>query len=316
MVGGAAHAVLVERFDLPPAVVEAAAHADRVAPLDERRRALVREVVHVARRDVAAPDQEDVGHPLVGDDPGRLTAPFEHGVEAERRAVDEQADVGEIGAEGVDRGDDAAPRLRGCRRRLLEADPLGLLVEFHRVDERAADVDGDLVAGVGHLVVLTVVRWSWRWGCGRRVAGGDLVGAPAGDEPARCPRRRGERWLLGADVGGERAARPQRTAAARLRVVELASEADRLGLIAGGSSPVEARRSGEQGAGVRVPRRGEHLGGRPQLDDAAEVEDGDMVGHRADDGEVVGDEHVGAVTGRGQFADEVEDLRLHGHVER
>ena len=105
VVGGAAHAVLVERFDLPPAVVEAAAHADRVAPLDERRRALVREVVHVARRDVAAPDQEDVGHPLVGDDPGRLTAPFEHGVEAERRAVDEQADVGEIGAEGVDRGD-------------------------------------------------------------------------------------------------------------------------------------------------------------------------------------------------------------------
>ena len=54
----------------------------------------------------------------------------------------------------------------------------------------------------------------------------------------------------------------------------------------------------------------------PELDDAAEVEDGDVVAHRADDGEVVGDEHVRAVTGRGELADEVEDLRLHRHVER
>ena len=45
--GGGAHAVLVERLDHSAAVVEPAAHAVGPAPLHERRRPLVGEVVHV-----------------------------------------------------------------------------------------------------------------------------------------------------------------------------------------------------------------------------------------------------------------------------
>ena len=55
---------------------------------------------------------------------------------------------------------------------------------------------------------------------------------------------------------------------------------------------------------------------RPGLDDPAGVHDGDLVGDLRDDAEVVGDQqHRGAGVSL-QFAHQLEDLRLDGHVER
>lgn len=50
---------------------------------------------------------------------------------------------------------------------------------------------------------------------------------------------------------------------------------------------------GQQGFGVGVCGRAEDVGGVADLDDTAEVHDGDVVGDVADNAEVVADEEVG-----------------------
>ena len=52
------------------------------------------------------------------------------------------------------------------------------------------------------------------------------------------------------------------------------------------------------------------------LDDPAGVHDGDVVGHLGHHAEVVGDDHDRGVELALQPLDQLEDLRLHGHVER
>ena len=54
----------------------------------------------------------------------------------------------------------------------------------------------------------------------------------------------------------------------------------------------------------------------PELHQPAEVEHGDAVGEVADDAEVVRDEEVGDAALRLQLDEQVEDRRLHRHVER
>ena len=74
------------------------------------------------------------------------------------------------------------------------------------------------------------------------------------------------------------------------------------------------RRHQTDGIGVRRVR--EDLLGGPFFDDLARVHDHDVVRHLRDDAEVVGDEHDRTVDPVLQIAEQVEDLRLDGHVER
>jgi hypothetical protein len=58
------------------------------------------------------------------------------------------------------------------------------------------------------------------------------------------------------------------------------------------------------------------MSGRGALDDAAGIHHRDLVGHFGDHAEIVGDQddrHAGLLL---QVAQQIEDLRLHGHVER
>ena len=70
----------------------------------------------------------------------------------------------------------------------------------------------------------------------------------------------------------------------------------------------------QQPPGVLVPRVREHGVGRPGLDDLAGAHHRDPVGDALDDGEVVADQQHGGAAGP-QRVEQLEDLRLDGHVE-
>src|SRR6478752_2438347 len=67
---------------------------------------------------------------------------------------------------------------------------------------------------------------------------------------------------------------------------------------------------------VRHAHVGEQVGGRRLLDDPAAVHHGDLIGVAGDHAEVVGDEDQRHVPFPALLAEQVEDLRLDGHVER
>ena len=79
---------------------------------------------------------------------------------------------------------------------------------------------------------------------------------------------------------------------------------------------VQTGHGGEQLAGVLVPGLAEDLAHGGALDDASVAHDGDVVGHISDDGHVVGDEEDRHALVPGQGAQQVEDPRLDGDVER
>ena len=123
-----------------------------------------------------------------------------------------------------------------------------------------------------------------------------------------------ERRLLGvAAVAGVRAA--GRELAARRRVDEVRRPP-------GDRRQPRVRRVLELGdarhqrLGVGHPHVGEQRLRRRLLDDPPAVHHGDLVGVPGHDAEVVGDEDHRHVALPALLADEVEDLRLHGHVER
>ena len=114
---------------------------------------------------------------------------------------------------------------------------------------------------------------------------------------------------------------PRRTGSAggtRSRGGLLISDGGRPGIGTSGSSLrcVEARDRLQQAPGVRVLRRGEDRLLRPLLDDPARVHHGDVVGDLGDHAEVVGDQHDRRVELALQAVEQLEDLRLDGHVER
>ena len=76
-----------------------------------------------------------------------------------------------------------------------------------------------------------------------------------------------------------------------------------------GTADISARVYGMGGAVV-------HVGGRAVLDDPPEVHHGDLVGDVPHDGEVVGDEQVRQSELVLEVLEQVDDLALHGHVER
>ena len=64
-----------------------------------------------------------------------------------------------------------------------------------------------------------------------------------------------------------------------------------------------------------MPRLGDHLGGRPGLDDLAGVEDHDPVADLGDDGEVVGDQQQRQAALLAQLPEQFQHLGLDGRVE-
>ncbi len=81
---------------------------------------------------------------------------------------------------------------------------------------------------------------------------------------------------------------------------------------AGSISGAAASSAGRVGVG----RLGEQLLGLADLDDRAEIHDGDAVRDMADQAQVVGDEEDGQMQAVLQLQQKVDDLRLHGDVER
>ncbi len=65
-----------------------------------------------------------------------------------------------------------------------------------------------------------------------------------------------------------------------------------------------------------MARRTEQGVGLVHLDDAAEIHHGNGACHMLDHGEVVADEDVGEVEVAPELGQQVEDLRLHGDIER
>ena len=79
---------------------------------------------------------------------------------------------------------------------------------------------------------------------------------------------------------------------------------------------VEPRHRAEQTDGVGMLGRRKQRIDRRLLDHLAGIHHGDVVAHLGDDAEVVGDEHDGGVGRRFEVAQEIEDLRLDGHIKR
>ena len=79
---------------------------------------------------------------------------------------------------------------------------------------------------------------------------------------------------------------------------------------------LHARHRLEESPGVRVLRAVEHLGGGPVLDRTPGVHHHHGLGRLRDHPEVVGDQDHADVEVALDLVDELEDLRLHRHVER
>ena len=60
----------------------------------------------------------------------------------------------------------------------------------------------------------------------------------------------------------------------------------------------------------------EQLLGWSHLHDLSEIHDGDLVGKMIDDGQVVGDEDIGQAHLPLQLAQQVQNLRLNGNIQR
>ncbi len=79
---------------------------------------------------------------------------------------------------------------------------------------------------------------------------------------------------------------------------------------------IHHRRAGQQRLGVGVARPGEDRRGRALLDRPAQVHDHDLVGDKAHDVQIVGDEQVGEIERLLQIRQQVEHLGLDRDVER
>ena len=75
------------------------------------------------------------------------------------------------------------------------------------------------------------------------------------------------------------------------------------------------KRGGHKLASVGVPRRVENLGGQAFFHHVAALHDHHAVRQGAHDLQVVADEDVGQTVSRLQFAQKLDDLNLHGHIQ-
>ena len=160
-------------------------------------------------------------------------------------------------------------------------------------------------------------RGTCRVQCPAQTAAGLRISRPAPPRPrgrrpaprrSRSPRAApsgSARWPAGsADGTGSRAAErsgsaPRRRPACALRPIML-----------------QVRDRVQQQPRIGMARRAEDRLGRTELDDAAEIHHPQPVRHVAHHRQVVADEQVGQAQPRLQVAHQVQDLRLHRHIER
>src|SRR6266702_770188 len=120
------------------------------------------------------------------------------------------------------------------------------------------------------------------------------------------------RGFLAAEIERQRTARVEGAAGGGIdRVRDLALHRDALAAAHG-----EIRHGAEKHLGVGHAWAGEQLTSFRDLDNAAEIHHADPARHVADHGKVVADEHVGQAELVLKVAHQIEDLRLHGDVER
>jgi hypothetical protein len=135
-------------------------------------------------------------------------------------------------------------------------------------------------------------------------------------DPAAIAEGSDRRILNAADVGRSPAARVE-AAALRERRDRRHDAGDFLEPAATLTGPgPEERERGDKAARVGMTRRAEHVLGLALLDDAAGIHDTHPPAHIGDQAEIVADHQHSGPFCRAQVANEIEDLGLHGHVER
>jgi hypothetical protein len=129
---------LVERDHHLAVGAHALLHLEAQRPLDQRLVLLEIEIVGVGPVDAA--DLVDVAEAVGGDQRGPGAGSLQHGVDGDRRAVQEQARRGVVAAGLLDAVADAVDQPPRRRQRLAEGEPPGLVVKHRDVGEGAADV--------------------------------------------------------------------------------------------------------------------------------------------------------------------------------
>src|SRR5687768_12964158 len=122
-------------------------------------------------------------------------------------------------------------------------------------------------------------------------------------------------WLAEAQIETDRAARVEVAAARRIgRAGEIACDDDTLAVFL--DCGIGNRDGQKQRLRIRMLRVIVQFVGRPDLDDLAEVHHGHAVADMPDHREVVRDEQVRQVEFSLKIFQQVDDLRLNGHVQR
>ncbi len=138
---GVPDGVLVEGHEDLAARAEALRHLEASPSRHERCRTPVEHVVHL--EEIAASDLEDVAEALGRDEARPGPCSLEERIDADGRAVDDEAAVRELRARLVDAAEHAVEQIARRAERLAGGDGARGLVEHDQVREGAADVDAD-----------------------------------------------------------------------------------------------------------------------------------------------------------------------------
>ena len=154
--------VLVQRTDLVAVGVHSAGNGNRVLERGERLGFGPHDPCRQSAGHEAARDLHDIAIALGHDQPDARALPFEHGVGRDRRAVEEELDLGRIDARFLrdrsDPGEDPFRAVCGSRWRLLAPEFARFVVEQQEVGERAPHIDAQPIAH--QAAVLSVVEFS------------------------------------------------------------------------------------------------------------------------------------------------------------
>ena len=198
----------------------------------------------------------------------------------------------------------------------LEADAVHGPDEVDRPVDQQARLDREVLLEVGDLEERRAVRAHETAPAGSREPARSQVGwaeRTQWPEPHLAQLRR----LGRARVVAVRVRAPRREAARRRRRDQVGRPAgDRGEAPAADALALDLRQRPEQRLGVRVLGPVEEVERQRVLDDLAGVHHDDVVCRLGDDAHVVGDDDHRHVVALAQVFEDVEDLRLDGHVER
>ena len=138
---GGAHRAFVEGNQHVALGIEPLRHFEAASARHEWRRAPIEHVVHL--QEITAADLEDVTEPFGRHQPRARALAFEERVDADGRAVDDEAAIFEADARLVDAVEDTLEERARRAQRLAVDDGARGLVERHEIREGATDVDAD-----------------------------------------------------------------------------------------------------------------------------------------------------------------------------